>query len=313
MLVRVASSLAFAAVAAGLVAPASRLSPAIADGVSVGGVAVGGLTSVPARDALERAYARPLAVSYGDRTWTVPRSRFSVAAGVDAAVERALRAPAGARLDPVVRDSRDAVRDYVATLAKEIDEPARDARLAGFTTKPVFTPGKPGVAVRVRAAVRLLERALTSPAARSVAVPTRPVAPARTPADFGPVIVIDRGVNTLRLFDGEKLVRAFRVATGQSVYPTPSGLWHIVDKQMNPWWYPPPSPWARGEKPVPPGPGNPLGTRWMGLDAAGVGIHGTPSDYSIGYSASHGCIRMHIPEAEWLFQHVSVGTPVLIR
>ena len=63
---------------------------------------------------------------------------------------------------------------------------------------------------------------------------------------------------------------------------------------------------------MPPGPGNPLGTRWMGLSAPGVGIHGTPEDGSIGYSLSHGCIRMHIPEAEWLFEHVDVGTPVYI-
>jgi lipoprotein-anchoring transpeptidase ErfK/SrfK len=125
--------------------------------------------------------------------------------------------------------------------------------------------------------------------------------------------VIDRYANRLRLYDGRKLVRTFGVATGQSVYPTPTGMWKIVDMQRNPWWYPPPSPWAEGEKPVPPGPGNPLGTRWMGLDAWGVGIHGTPNDASIGYSASHGCIRMHIPDAEWLFQHVDVGTPVLIR
>ena len=82
--------------------------------------------------------------------------------------------------------------------------------------------------------------------------------------------------------------------------------------QLNPWWYPPPSPWAKGLKPVPPGPGNPLGTRWMGLDAPGVGIHGTPDDASIGYSASHGCVRMHIPDAEWLFHHVKLGTPVVI-
>jgi lipoprotein-anchoring transpeptidase ErfK/SrfK len=50
----------------------------------------------------------------------------------------------------------------------------------------------------------------------------------------------------------------------------------------------------------------------MGLSAPGVGIHGTPDAASIGYSASHGCIRMHIPDAEWLFQHVVVGTPVWI-
>ena len=50
----------------------------------------------------------------------------------------------------------------------------------------------------------------------------------------------------------------------------------------------------------------------VGLSVTGVGIHGTPSDASIGYSASHGCIRMHIPEAAWLFEHVAVGTPVVI-
>ena len=58
-----------------------------------------------------------------------------------------------------------------------------------------------------------------------------------------------------------------------------------MDKQRNPWWYPPTtSAWAKGLKPVPPGPSNPLGTRWMGLDAAGVGIHGTTAPTSIGYS-----------------------------
>ena len=79
-----------------------------------------------------------------------------------------------------------------------------------------------------------------------------------------------------------------------------------------PWWYPPNSSWAAGEQPIPPGPSNPLGTRWMGLDAPGVGIHGTPNPASIGYSASHGCIRMRIPDAEWVFQRVRVGTPVWI-
>jgi lipoprotein-anchoring transpeptidase ErfK/SrfK len=83
--------------------------------------------------------------------------------------------------------------------------------------------------------------------------------------------------------------------------------------QRDPWWIPPPnSAWAAGEKPIPPGPGNPLGTRWMGLSAPAVGIHGTPDAASIGYSASHGCIRMRVPDAEWLFEHVRVGTPVAI-
>jgi lipoprotein-anchoring transpeptidase ErfK/SrfK len=119
-------------------------------------------------------------------------------------------------------------------------------------------------------------------------------------------------VHPLTLSAGPTLVRTFHVATGQPAYPTPAGVWRIVDMQRNPWWRPPSSAWARGLQPIPPGPSNPLGTRWMGLDASGVGIHGTNAPASIGYSLSHGCIRMQVPEAEWLFQHVRLGTPVVI-
>ena len=126
------------------------------------------------------------------------------------------------------------------------------------------------------------------------------------------MIVIRRGSNRLYLYRGMRPWRVFPVATGQAVYPTPLGRFRIIVKWRNPWWYPPSSPWAAGLKPVPPGPGNPLGTRWMGLSAPGVGIHGTPDAASIGYSASHGCIRMRIPEAEWLFRQVRIGTTVFI-
>ena len=157
-----------------------------------------------------------------------------------------------------------------------------------------------------------LERALSNSLRSRIAVPTRPVPAQQTRSDFGSIIWISRGSNTLRLYNGESFVRSFGVATGQAVYPTPSGMWHIVTMQRDPWWIPPDSDWAKGEKPIPPGPGNPLGTRWMGLDAPGVGIHGTDAPTSIGYSASHGCIRMQVPEAEWLFEHVRVGTTVVI-
>ena len=133
-----------------------------------------------------------------------------------------------------------------------------------------------------------------------------------TRSSYGSVIVIRRGSNHLYLYKGMKPWRTFTVATGQAIYPTPLGKFDIVVKWKDPWWYPPDSPWAKGAKPIPPGPGNPLGTRWMGLSAPGVGIHGTPDPASLGYSASHGCIRMYIPYAEWLFDHVDVGTPVYI-
>jgi lipoprotein-anchoring transpeptidase ErfK/SrfK len=141
--------------------------------------------------------------------------------------------------------------------------------------------------------------------------------PRVTVADLGPAIVIKRSSNRLILYrpggkKGMRVVRRFGVATGQASFPTPLGSYEIVQKQRNPWWIPPDSDWAEGEEPIPPGPGNPLGTRWMGLSAPAVGIHGTPDAASIGYSASHGCIRMLVPEAEWLFEQVDEGTPVYI-
>ncbi|MCE1248175.1 MAG: L,D-transpeptidase family protein [Firmicutes bacterium] len=109
-----------------------------------------------------------------------------------------------------------------------------------------------------------------------------------------------------------KVLKRYSIACGSPAYPTPTGDYFITDKQYNPAWYPPNSPWAKDSKPIPPGPGNPLGTRWIGLNANVVGIHGTSSPWSIGSAASHGCVRMYIPDVEELFELVDVGTPVSI-
>jgi lipoprotein-anchoring transpeptidase ErfK/SrfK len=126
-------------------------------------------------------------------------------------------------------------------------------------------------------------------------------------------IVIVLGKLRLYLYRGETLVASYPVAAGQPAYPTPTGNYHVTVKIMNPTWYPPNSDWARNAKPIPPGVTNPLGTRWIGTSAPGVGIHGTPMDWSIGTYASHGCIRMHIPDVERLYPLVAVGMPVVIR
>ena len=108
-------------------------------------------------------------------------------------------------------------------------------------------------------------------------------------------IVIDESSHSLTLIRPGQAPVVFGVAVGQSAYPTPTGSFHIISKVVDPTWTPPDSPWAQGALPVPPGPDNPLGTRWMGLNVTGVGIHGTNDPSSIGYSVSHGCIRMADP------------------
>ena len=295
-------------------APASTPTSTIPLGVKVAGIRVGGLSAEPARRRLETAYTRYLRIVYrGKTSWVSPASA-GAKVDVDAAVASALAATPGSRIAVPVSYSREKAARIVASFARRYDRPAADSELAGANAEgPIFTPARSGLAVdtkTMRAAVEQLLRASRRPPLHLL---TTPVPPKRTPANFGAVIVVDRGANSLRLYEGRLLVRTFSVATGQAIYPTPAGLWHIMDKQRDPWWYPPTyDEWAKGLKPVPPGPSNPLGTRWMGLNAPGVGIHGTDAPASIGYSASHGCIRMQVPDAEWLFEHVSVGTPVVI-
>jgi peptidoglycan hydrolase-like protein with peptidoglycan-binding domain len=126
------------------------------------------------------------------------------------------------------------------------------------------------------------------------------------------LVVIRRADHRLYFYRHGRPTRVFTVATGSLRTPTPRGRFRIVAKYRHPWWYPPKASWARHLKPMPPGPGNPLGTRWMGISVSGVGIHGTPDAASVGYSASHGCIRMGIRDAESLFRLVRVGTRVWI-
>ena len=120
-------------------------------------------------------------------------------------------------------------------------------------------------------------------------------------------LVVDKSEFKLSVFRDGKKIATYPVAIGQPAYPTPDGQYEIIEMYKNPTWIPPNSPWAKGLEPIPPGPGNPLGTRWIGTSAPAVGFHGTPQDWSIGTAASHGCLRMHIPDVEKLYEQVEVG------
>jgi lipoprotein-anchoring transpeptidase ErfK/SrfK len=288
--------------------PAGLLPP----GVRVAGVRVGSLTAADAVAAVKEAFATPLPVVVDRTKLLLDPSKFA-SAYAETAVARARLATAGTNVQLVVSVRGAPLRTWVAAVAKRFDRTPSDAKLAFRNAKPVIQREHVGRRVDTKTLTARIITALRRNTRLPVRFHTRVLAPAVTSDSFSAVIVINREVNRLYLYDGVKLTRTFAVATGQAIYPTPKGLWHIVVKWKNPWWYPPTQDsWARGLKPVPPGPDNPLGTRWMGLNAPGVGIHGTDEPASIGYSASHGCIRMQVPDAEWLFDHVDVGTTVYI-
>ncbi len=312
---RAGSILCLAAVCAlavgGSVAKAAPASATIASGVYIGSVAVGGLTGVQATAAVKAAYLAPLVVRTKHRVYSVKTRRFRVVADVAAAVQTALTAPQDTTVPLKPTYSTARIVTWVKMLAARLYQAPSAGTIVLIRDTPRFRHSHFGrklqrLATRIlirdaivagdRTPIRLRFRAIPAASLKSV-----------------PIIVIHRALNRLVLFRGSHWVRAFPVATGQAIYPTPLGRWHIVVKEKNPWWYPPTQDaWAKGLKPVPPGPGNPLGTRWMGLNAPGVGIHGTDEPWSIGHSESHGCIRMQVPDAEWLYNRVRVGTPVFI-
>jgi lipoprotein-anchoring transpeptidase ErfK/SrfK len=293
--------------------PASAVQRPLPPRVHVAGVRVGGLQTAAAARAVMKAFARPLTVVVDKRTFALQPTRLATPY-IDGALRRALTSAPGENVHLVVSVHGAAVRAVVDRIAQKVDHhPAKsDQALTLRNGKPYVAPRAFGRRLETTTLVQRIVHALTVNTRLPMRFSTSTVEPRALTAASSSVIVIDRGRNVLSLYNGTKLWQQFHVATGQAAYPTPAGRFQIVVKWENPWWYPPASPWAAGESPVPPGPGNPLGTRWMGLSAPGVGIHGTPEPQSIGYSESHGCIRMLIPQAEWLFNHVNIGTTVFI-
>jgi hypothetical protein len=313
----------------------------IAAGVTVAGIDVGGLRADDARRLLNVRLVKPLRqpvrVDYGTHSFLVrpgrARLRVDVARMVGTAVQlsrdsdlahRVLRDLRGRRLDASVplraAVSQATLSTFVDRVARTIDRPPRNARIvpSARATSLRIERSTDGVAVQ-RDALReqLLTTLLDVEGARTLTVPTEPVAPRWTSANiaerYGTLILVSRETFTLRLYKGLKLVKRYGIAVGQAGLETPAGFYRINDKQVNPSWHVPLSAWAGdlAGRIIPPGGSNPIKARWMGF-YNGAGIHGTDATWSIGTAASHGCVRMAIPDVEDLYDRVPLNTPIYV-
>ena len=180
-------------------------------------------------------------------------------------------------------------------------------------------PGQNGIAVKTGALREDIAAELTQPAGdRAVRVRTKLTKPAVTIdqlADHYPTyITISREAFQLRFYRRLRLAKTYTIAVGRVGFDTPAGLYHVQNKGENVPWSVPNEPWAGklAGKVIPGGtPENPIKARWMGI-FNGAGIHGTAETGSLGHPASHGCIRMAIPDVIELYPQVPVGTPVYI-
>jgi lipoprotein-anchoring transpeptidase ErfK/SrfK len=132
---------------------------------------------------------------------------------------------------------------------------------------------------------------------------TAEVSERRTVSQSARRIVVSIPHRKLALIDGDRVIKTYDIAVGAQASPSPNGEFQISQRLENPGYYHPGTI-------VAPGNGNPLGTRWIGLNIKGFGIHGTNRPRSIGKNASHGCIRLRNHDVEDLFSRVQVGDRV---
>ncbi|HYP56298.1 MAG TPA: L,D-transpeptidase/peptidoglycan binding protein [Solirubrobacterales bacterium] len=311
----------------------------IAEGVTIGGVEVGGMDAVQAERAVRKQLLAPLRhslrVGYDGESWELPGEQLKLRADLDAAVEEALEASRDGGLpgrmvryvtgDEVeeavparVEYSERAINRFVRRVAEDVNREPRDAGVEASGSSLTVVPPEYGRKLRDNLLTDQLNAAvLNAGADHTIAARAHPLKPdvlaSEVAEEYPTYLTLDRSTYTLRFWRNLKLARTYTVAVGQEGLETPEGLYSIQSKEVEPTWNVPESDWAgslAGQS-IPPGPSNPLKARWMGI-YEGAGIHGTEETSSLGTAASHGCIRMAIPDVEELYDLVDVGTPIYI-
>jgi lipoprotein-anchoring transpeptidase ErfK/SrfK len=308
--------------------------------VTVAGVDLGGMTRGEAEEALTNQVLapqrKPVTVTFKKQKFELPAKQLKIHANVDAAVDQAFdESRDGSLPSRVFREitggevqasvpvnvgySQQAVNQFVKKVADGIIQEPVDASVSAGPESLTVVKAENGYKLRDNLLARQLKDLLDSGrGSRALVAKVNVTKPTVTTAEvakkYPTYLTLDRSNFTLTLWKNLKKVKSYTVAVGQVGLETPAGTYSIQDKQVDPVWTVPNSAWAgdmAGEV-VPGGvPENPLKARWMGI-FDGAGIHGTDETSSLGSAASHGCVRMAIPDVIDLYDRVDVGTPIYI-
>jgi lipoprotein-anchoring transpeptidase ErfK/SrfK len=215
--------------------------------------------------------------------------------------------------------SETAVQRFVEGVAAKVNTPAQDASVEPTTTSLNPVPGQTGTAVREEQLRERIDAVLQQGGrgSRVVHAEVEKVKPdvttAELAAQYPTYLTVDRASFTLRLFKDLEPAGEYPIAVGTVGFDTPAGLYHIQNKAVDPAWSVPEWGGSLAGQVIPGGtPENPLKERWLGI-YDGAGIHGTDDVASLGTAASHGCIRMAIPDVIELYDQVPVGAPIYIQ
>jgi lipoprotein-anchoring transpeptidase ErfK/SrfK len=311
----------------------------IAEGVTIGGVDVAGMTEAEARRAVDAKLVEPLrepvTVTFEGVKYQLSPEKLGVSADVAGMVDRALaesqngglpgriwRYATGGEVDvaisPQTTYSGKSLDEFIAKVAAEVNRDPVDASIEATPTSLSPVKGSDGIAVATDELRAKLESAVQSPMRRTVSAPVERVPPEVTTdelaAQYPTYLTVDRSSFKLTLWKDLEQAKTYTVAIGAQGFDTPAGLYSIQNMAVDPVWNVPEADWAGdlAGTTVPGGvPENPLKERWMGI-YDGAGIHGTDDVGSLGSAASHGCVRMAIPDVIELYDQVDVGTPIYI-
>jgi lipoprotein-anchoring transpeptidase ErfK/SrfK len=215
--------------------------------------------------------------------------------------------------------NKPAIDKLVKRVQKSLNRDPREAKLDLSKGQVEPQTSREGLRVKYNTLAKELEQTLLTPGStEAVKVKTTVVKPkvstAQLAKKYPAVLIVNRKTFKLQLYKDLKLKKTYGIAVGQVGLDTPAGLYNIQNKAVNPDWHVPNSDWAgdlAGTVVSGSDPSNPIKARWMGI-YDGVGVHGTADDASIGSAASHGCIRMHVPDVIELYDEVPVGAPIYI-
>jgi lipoprotein-anchoring transpeptidase ErfK/SrfK len=313
----------------------------IAEGVTIGGVDVGGMTESEARGQVDEALVEPLrqhvVIRYDGIKYQLSPEKLQIDADVDGMVDEALdesleggiptrvwRYATGGEVDvaisPQVNYSENAISEFITKVAAEVNREPVNATIEPSAAELTAVQGQNGLVVDEDQLRSRLESAVQSPDAdeRTVSLPVDEVEPEVTKeelaAQYPTYLTVNRSTFELTLWKELEPQKTYTVAIGAAGFDTPAGVYNIQNKAVDPAWTVPDSDWAGdlAGTVVPGGvPENPLKARWMGI-FDGAGIHGTDDVGSLGSAASHGCVRMSVPDVIELYDQVPVGTPIYI-
>jgi lipoprotein-anchoring transpeptidase ErfK/SrfK len=317
----------------------SSRSDEIAQGVEIADVDVGGLNADEARQLIRSEVVEPLrkpvTVTFEDVKYRLSPEKLGVTADLDGMVDRAVEASregglpgrliryaTGGEVDeqisPRISYSKEAMDEFIAEVSAQVNREPVDATIEPTPASISPVQSQDGISVDAAELRSRLQALVQDPQHRTVEAPVERVEPSVTTdqlAERYPVyLTVDRSSYQLHLYKDLKLAKTYTVAIGAVGFDTPAGLYHIQNKAVDPPWSVPEADWAGdlAGTVVPGGvPENPLKARWLGI-FDGAGIHGTDDVASLGNAASHGCVRMAIPDVIDLYDQVPVGTPIYI-